>query len=317
MANNPEQLTKSLLEGSVPALARVLSLIEDGGARGQQCLKLLYPHTGNIRVIGVTGSPGAGKSTLVNGLAEELVKGGKRVAILAVDPSSPYSGGAILGDRIRMSSAASDSGIFIRSMATRGALGGLAPNAAESIFALDAAGFDYVILETVGVGQAEVEIVGLADTVVLVLVPGMGDGVQALKAGIIEIADIYAINKSDFDGVEKLVKELRTVMSLAENVEWEQPLVKVIATEKKGIADLVEKIAVHQKWSEESGEAQKRRGRFVGEVVEKRLGERLFSHAKDRLSSDGELDRALQQVSTREIDPVAAVERLMKSLNIN
>ena len=193
MANNPEQLVKSLLQGSVPALARVLSLIEDGGSRGQQCLKLLYPHTGNIGVIGVTGSPGAGKSTLVNGLAEELVKEGKRVAILAIDPSSPYSGGAILGDRIRMSSAASDSGIFIRSMATRGALGGLAPNAAESIFAMDAAGFDYVILETVGVGQAEVEIVGLADTVVLVLVPGMGDGVQALKAGIIEIADILSL----------------------------------------------------------------------------------------------------------------------------
>ncbi len=316
MANNPEQLIKSLLEGSVSALARVLSLIEDGGSRGQQCLKLLYPHTGNIKVIGVTGSPGAGKSTLVNGLAEELVKGGKRVAILAIDPSSPYSGGAILGDRIRMSSAASDSGIFIRSMATRGALGGLAPNAAESIFAMDAAGFDYVILETVGVGQAEVEIVGLADTVVLVLVPGMGDGVQALKAGIIEIADIYAINKSDFDGVEKLVKELRTVMSLAENVEWEQPLVKVVATEKKGIPELVEQIGVHQKWAEESGEAQKRRNRFVAEVLEKRLGEKLFSIARSRLDSSGEFEKALSAVNSRENDPVAAVDSLIKFLKI-
>jgi len=316
MANNPEQLVKSLLDGSMPALARVLSLIEEGGERGQACLRLLYPSTGNIRVTGVTGSPGAGKSTLVNGLAEELVAQGSKVAILAVDPSSPFSGGAILGDRIRMSSAATNSGIFIRSMATRGALGGLANNAAEAIFAIDAAGYDHVIVETVGVGQAEVEIVGLADSVVLVLVPGMGDGVQALKAGIIEIADIYAINKSDFDGVEKLVKELRTVMSLAENVQWEQPIVKVIATERKGIPELVQKLDSHRAWSEESGEAGRRKSRFVQEVIEKRLGERLFSIARSKLDSSGEFEKVLSAVSSRKEDPVAAVENLIKSLKI-
>src|SRR5215467_2679482 len=234
-----QELVKRVREGNPRALARAISIVEDRRPESPELLKALFPYSGNASIIGLTGSPGAGKSTLVDQIAREYRKQGKTIGIVAVDPTSPFSGGAILGDRIRMQSHYADAGIYIRSMATRGSLGGLASTTADVATVLDASGRDLVMIETVGVGQDEVDIVTLADVTIVILVPGMGDDVQTIKAGIMEIADIFVINKSDRDGAERVEREIRALESLATRADkWTPPIVKTVATEGKGTAEL-------------------------------------------------------------------------------
>src|ERR1044071_4648478 len=250
--------TEKILSGDKRSIARAISTVEDAGADATDLLKELFPHTGNALIVGVTGAPGAGKSTLVDRLAAHHRGEGRRVGIVAVDPSSPFTGGALLGDRIRMQTMATDPGIFIRSMSSRGHLGGVARATVDAVAILDAAGYNKVIIETVGVGQDEVDIVKTADVTVVVLVPGMGDAVQAMKAGIMEIGDIFAINKADRDGVLRTEREIELLLSIANRADgWTPPIVKTIATEDSGIDALVDAIesyenfrAAHHKQSE-------------------------------------------------------------------
>ncbi len=305
------ELISKLRKGNSRALARTISLIEDGTDISSQIVQELYPYTGNAYVIGVTGSPGAGKSTLVDQLTKVLTEEGKKVAILAIDPSSPFSGGALLGDRVRMNNAASSTEVFIRSMASRGNLGGLAPYTHQAMFALDAAGFDYIIIETVGVGQAEVEIVKTSDTVLVVLVPGMGDSVQALKAGIMEIADTFVINKADYDGADRLKKELVGLLSLAEGAEWKPKIVKTISTEGKGVSELFEKVVEHRAWAEKSGANKARRKLFLMESLKRMLSRRLLEDVLEFADSKRLVDQAIDNLVARKTDPVTVCQDII------
>lgn len=265
-----------LLAGEPRAVARAISKVEDGAEDASELMKAVFPHTGRGLVVGITGSPGAGKSSLVDKLAGLYRKRGERVGIVAVDPSSPFSGGAILGDRIRMQALGLDPGVFIRSMATRGNLGGLARATVDAVAILDAAGYEKVIVETVGVGQDEVEIVKTADVSVVVLVPGMGDDIQAIKAGIMEIGDVFVINKADRDGVLRTEKELEALLSLAHRPDnWMPPIVKTVATENKGLEELaaaVESYRDFQKGAESAGERRRSVARWrILELLRERL----------------------------------------------
>ncbi len=247
-------------QGDVPAISRAISWIEDGEARGQELLQALRPHTGRAALIGVTGAVGSGKSYLVDCLAALLRTRGKTVGILAVDPSSPFSGGALLGDRIRMQTQANDAGTYIRSMATRGSLGGVSRATLDAARVLDAAGKEYILIETVGVGQAEVEIARLADVTLVLLTPGMGDDVQAMKAGVMEIADVFVLNKSDLPGAERVEQEVQSLLSVAPRTEkWQPPIVKTVATENKGVEQLLEAIERYLDFSKAGGRWKQRR----------------------------------------------------------
>lgn len=274
MSEAAKQATSVLVKGVLAAderlLARAISRVEAGGAEGAAVLDALRAHGGRAQIVGVTGSPGSGKSTLVDALVAVERAAQRRVAVVAVDPSSPYSGGSILGDRIRMMRWHDDSGVFIRSMASRGHLGGLAAATLQVVALLDAAGFDTVLIETVGVGQSEVDVAGAADTTVLVLTPGTGDGVQAFKAGIMEIADVIAINKADLPGVQRLHQEVRSALDLVHPREgdWRVRIVQTVATSGEGAAELWGKIAAHRGWLEGTGRlAERRRARVRSEVV--------------------------------------------------
>lgn len=306
-------LTKDLLKGQHKAIARVLSLVEDDSDLGKKYLEELFPYTGNATVIGITGSPGAGKSTLVDQLAKLILDQEKKVAIISVDPSSPFTGGALLGDRIRMTNSLQDKRVFMRSMASRGALGGLSHKTPEMIFVLDAAGFDFILVETVGVGQSEIEIVKTADTVVVVLVPGMGDTVQSLKAGILEIADIFSINKADYEGVERLQKELTTLLSLAENHSWRPEIVKTISTEGKGIAELKIAIEKHLNWAKTSGSFAKRREEFLKQNMLNILSEVPKQQILEFCSKNQFFENTLKEVISRKKTPVQAADLLWNS----
>lgn len=300
--------------GDVRALARAISAIEDDSRQASRLMKALFPYSGRATVIGLTGSPGAGKSTLVDQLAREYRKENKTIGIIAVDPTSPYTGGAILGDRIRMQAHHADTGIYIRSMATRGFLGGLAPATADVATLLDAAGKDMVLIETVGVGQDEIDIVRLADITVVILVPGMGDDVQTIKAGIMEIADIFVINKSDREGAERVEREIRTMQTLAiRHDDWTPPIVKSVATDGTGIPDLVKAVASYRAYLEGKDllirkKASSWRERLV-EMLRKALLDRMM---RERL--DGEhLSRYAREIAEHRRDPYSLVEELVES----
>ena len=305
----PGTLSERLLARDPRALARAISLVENETAEGAALVGKIYQKTGRAHLIGVTGPPGAGKSTLVDRIIAEYRAQGKTVAVLAVDPTSPYSGGAILGDRVRMGSHAQDEGVFIRSMATRGHLGGLATTTAEASLLLDAAGFDIVIIETVGVGQDEVDIVRTADVSIVVLVPGTGDEVQALKAGIMEIADIFVVNKADRDGADRTASSIEAMLTL-ENWnpdEWRPPVLRTEATAGRGVTELLEMVA---KFETFSGARVGARRRARAEWRLREILSRRFMRQLELSLAPGEFDRALDRIANREIDPYGAAEEL-------
>jgi len=304
-----------LLQGNPRAIARAITTVENGGEGAASLMKAIYPHTGRAQVIGITGSPGAGKSSLVDKLAEFYKNAGEKVGIVCIDPSSPFSGGAILGDRIRMNALGLDKNIFIRSMATRGNLGGLSRATVDAVSILDAGGFDKVIVETVGVGQDEVEIVKTADVSVVVLVPGMGDDIQAIKAGIMEIGDVFVINKADREGVIRTKKELEALLNLAHRPDmWNPPIVPTIATETKGIDDLAAAI------EEYVGFSSRAFGEGISERKESIARWRLLELLRERLLSDllksdgvqGKLDKLAAASAKKQIDPYSAVEEILE-----
>jgi LAO/AO transport system kinase len=313
MQFSDDQLLEGVLASDLRAIARAITLIENHSPRARTLSPALFRHTGRAFVLGVTGAPGAGKSTLVDQLAVEYRRRGKRVAILAIDPTSPFSGGAILGDRIRMGKTEEDPDIFLRSMATRGALGGLSRATFEAITVLDAAGYDIVLVETVGVGQVEVDVIRTVHTCLVVLVPGMGDSVQTFKAGILEIADLFVINKADRDGTDMLQRDLRLLISLADRKQddWETKIVRTIATTGEGTAELVDRIVEHQAWLSQSQEGAVRRLNVTHDTVLKLLTDRFLSTLLQRHGS--ELSRLVAECVQRRSDPYSVVESLIEA----
>jgi LAO/AO transport system kinase len=303
-------------DGHPRAVARLISLVEDESPLLRDVMAALAPHAGHAQVVGVTGSPGVGKSTSTSALVTELRRAGKRVGILAVDPSSPFSGGALLGDRVRMQDHALDREVYIRSMASRGHLGGLAWTTPQAVRVLDAAGCDVILIETVGVGQSEVEIAGLADTTLVLLAPGMGDGIQAAKAGILEIGDLYVINKADRDGADQVRRDLRSMLALAERPEgsWKPPIVKTIASRAEGLDEVVAEIDKHRAWLEESGELERRRTRRARDEIEAIAVTALRARWGD-VHGRSELDGLAAAVVAGESDPYTAADSLLEAFS--
>jgi LAO/AO transport system kinase len=317
-------LADRVVAGDARAVARAISLVEDEEAAGADLIRAVFPHTGRAYLVGVTGPPGAGKSTLVDRLTTELRRpaaspagaggsaGAPAIGIIAVDPTSPFTGGAVLGDRLRMQSHAGDEGVFIRSMATRGHLGGLARTTGDAALVLDAAGKDLVVIETVGVGQDEVEIVRTADISIVTLVPGTGDDVQALKAGIMEIADVFVVNKSDREGADRLVSAIESNLALHEYgpQHWRPPIVKTVATTGSGVPELVDAI---QRFREQSRATQASRRRARHETrVRELVAEKLVRHLEGRALNPGEWTAMIARVDAREIDPYTAADDLVQ-----
>ncbi|RYB91070.1 methylmalonyl Co-A mutase-associated GTPase MeaB [Nocardioides oleivorans] len=298
-------------EGEPAAVARLITLVEDASPLLREVMAALRPHAGHAHVLGITGAPGVGKSTSTSALVAGMRRAGRRVGVLAIDPSSPFSGGALLGDRVRMGDHALDTGVFIRSMGARGHLGGLAWATPQAVRVLDAAGFDVVIVETVGVGQSEVEVAGLADTTLVLLAPGMGDGIQAAKAGILEVGDVYAVNKADREGADRTRRELRTMLSMGERPEgsWRPPVVRTVASTGEGIDGLLAEVERHAAWLAETGELHARRTTRARHEVEAialaALRERWG--ADDRLG----LDELAGRVAAGELDPYGAADTLL------
>jgi LAO/AO transport system kinase len=294
-------------------------MVEDASPRLREVATALAPHTGRAQVVGLTGSPGVGKSTSTSALVSALRKQGKRVGVLAVDPSSPFSGGALLGDRVRMQEHATDSGVFIRSMATRGHLGGLSWATPQALRVLDAAGCDVVLVETVGVGQSEIEVVSLADTTIVLLAPGMGDGIQAAKAGILEVADIFVVKKADRDGADQTVRDLRYMLSLGERRErdgstWKAPIVRTIASKGEGIDDVVATLDQHREWMAKSGERDRRRQLRARAEIEAITLEQVRLRIGD-IRGSGNLPELAKRVVAGELDPYTAAEELMDTVS--
>ncbi|HNQ15161.1 MAG TPA: methylmalonyl Co-A mutase-associated GTPase MeaB [Pyrinomonadaceae bacterium] len=306
------EMTERLFRGEPRAVARAISTVENSLSDSSELMKAVFPQTGRAVVIGITGAPGAGKSSLVDKLAMYYKDRGDRVGIIAVDPSSPFSGGAILGDRIRMSALGVDKNIFIRSMATRGNLGGLSRATVDAVAILDAAGFDKVIVETVGVGQDEVEIVKTADVSVVVLVPGMGDDIQAIKAGIMEIGDVFVINKSDREGVIRTEKELQALLELAHRPDmWNPPIVRTVATENKGIEDLSSAIESYYEFQRDGDNLERRKAIARWRLLEL-LRERLLADILKQSGAGQLIDRLAVEIAEKKSDPYSAVERILK-----
>jgi len=308
-----EVLTRGVLDREARAVARAISLVEDGRPELAALSAGIYGHTGAAATIGLTGAPGVGKSTLATALVRAARADGRRVAVLAIDPTSPYTGGALLGDRVRMQEHATDPDVFIRSMATRGHLGGLAWATPQALRVLDAAGCDVILVETVGVGQSEVEVAGLADTTVVLLAPGMGDAIQAAKAGILEIGDIYVVNKADREGADATVRELNHMLALGERRQpgdWRPPIVKTIASRGEGVDDVMEALAKHRSWLESTGKLQERRRRRVCDEIEAIAVTALRERIGD-LHGDQRLDVLAGRVLGGELDPYAAADELV------
>lgn len=305
---------EKLFKGEPRAIARAITAVENGTGDAAGLIKAVYPKTGNALVIGITGSPGAGKSSLVDKLAAFYKENGEKIGIICVDPSSPFSGGAILGDRIRMATLGLDKNVFIRSMATRGNLGGLSRATVDAVAILDAAGFDKIIVETVGVGQDEVEIVKTADVSVVVLVPGMGDDIQAIKAGIMEIGDVFVINKADREGVLRTQKELESLLSLAHRPDlWNPPIVKTIATENKGTEDLVTAIDSYRAFQNQGDTSLARKQSIARWRLLELLQERLLADLLDQNGTNERLNKLALAIAEKKKDPYSAVEEILKT----
>ncbi len=312
-----ESTVERILAGDTRALARAITAIEDGGPQGDQLLRRLFPHSGRALLVGITGAPGAGKSTLVDRAAAAFRRQQKTVGIIAVDPTSPFSGGAILGDRIRMQSHSADPGIYIRSMATRGAFGGLARATADVATVLDAAGRDVVLVETVGVGQDEVEIVKLADVTVLLLVPGMGDDVQTIKAGIMEIADLFVINKADRPGADRLEQEIQAMLSISPRADgWKPPVVKTVATEGAGVEEMLAVIERYRDFLRAGGLAQQKKTLNWRERLLALLRERLLERVVVEMLGNGALDEYAARIAARQADPYSVADEVMKKAGL-
>jgi len=310
-----DRLLQDLLKGDTRALSRVITRVENRSADSLDILRQLFRHTGKSQIIGVTGSPGSGKSTLVDRLAAEFRKKNNTVGIIAVDPSSPFTGGAILGDRIRMQTLGVDPGVYIRSMATRGHLGGLAAATADVAAVLEAAGKDPVLIETVGVGQDEIDIVKLAEISIVVLVPGMGDDIQALKAGIMEIGDIFVINKCDRPGVEKMERAILGLLSLGHRADgWQPPIVKTTATKGEGVAELLEAIDRYYVFFRNSISRSRKKQEAERQRLINLLEERLVNTAVEQIFPDGELNDLVNAIAERRQDPYSVVEQIIRSL---
>ncbi len=307
----PAALVAAARDGDPRALARLVSLVENGSSQLREVMKLIAPLTGRAQVIGLTGAPGVGKSTITGALVRAYRAQGLRVGVLAVDPTSPFTGGALLGDRVRMQEHATDGGVFIRSMASRGHLGGLSWAAPQALRILDAAGFDVIMIETVGVGQAEVAVASLADSTLVIVAPGMGDSIQAAKAGILEIADIFVVNKSDRPGAQEAIRDLRTMLAMARygTGDWKPPIVSTTAAAGEGIDELVGRLEAHGAWLGESGERERRRlaraREEVSAIAVAALRERLGA-----LPGESQLEELAGHVASGELDPYTAADKL-------
>ena len=311
-----ESIAKRLLSGDRRALARAISLVENRDPAGDELVAEIFPKTGRARIVGLTGPPGVGKSTLIGSMTKLLREEGRSIGVLSIDPSSPFTRGAVLGDRIRLSDHFLDEGVFIRSMASRGALGGLAEAALQAALLMDAAGKDDVLLETVGVGQGEIDVVDHADTIVLALMPGSGDSIQALKAGVMEIPDIIVVNKADHPQADTMMREVRAVLSLGPKRSWRVPVVRTEAANGKGIAELIETISKHRAHIEAEGTLSERRARNLRAEVLGIAAARMRRALEARADQDAEWAELLESVVRRETDPATAARKLLeKSLD--
>jgi GTPase len=309
-----EELARGVLAGQARPIGRAISEVERDSGAVPDILRLLFARTGRARILGITGPPGAGKSTLVQRLAQAYRRRGVRVGIVAVDPSSPFTGGAILGDRIRMSEIYTDPGVFIRSMATRGTLGGLARSTSDAVDVLDAAGFEIILVETVGVGQDEVDIVRAADTTAVVLVPGLGDDIQAIKAGILEIADVFIVNKAEREGADRAVAELSMMLDVSAEKVWRPPIVKTSAPSGGGVAEALDALERHGDYLRQSGEGAARRALRARSRLLALLSDKFRRAVEERALAPDGLEEAVQSVLERAEDPYSAAERLYGSV---
>ncbi|HEY3050155.1 MAG TPA: methylmalonyl Co-A mutase-associated GTPase MeaB [Gaiellaceae bacterium] len=309
-----ETLAAGVREGDRRALARAITLVENGDPLAYELVREVYPDTGSAYVVGVTGPPGVGKSSLIAALVRQIRASDKSVGVISVDPSSPFTQGALLGDRIRLSEHFLDPGVFIRSMGTRGHLGGLAEATLQALLVLDAAGKDIVFVETVGTGQSEVEVIGIADTVLLVLMPGSGDSIQALKAGIMEIPDVIAINKKDHPAAKTMLNEVRSVLTLDKERAWKPPIVLTEAVNDEGVDDLWSKVEQHRAFLDEEGLLEERRRKNLAGEVFAVASARAKTHLQRAVENDPELRRLLDEVQQRELDPLTAVREIMEKV---
>ena len=307
-----ESLAERLVRGDKRALARAITLVESDDPAGWELVRELYPRTGRAAIVGLTGAPGSGKSTLIGSLTRLRREAGRDVAVLSIDPSSPFTQGALLGDRIRLAEHFLDPGVFIRSMGTRGHLGGLAEATLQAMLVLDAARKDLLFLETVGAGQSEVEVIRIADTVVLVLMPGSGDSVQALKAGIMEIPDVIAINKMDHPSAKTMVNEVRSILSLDREGAWQPPIVLTESVREEGVAELWGRVEEHRAHLEGEGQLEERRSRNLASEVFAVASMRVKAHLEQAVADDEELRRVLEAVQERRLDPLSAVREIME-----